>query len=141
MIKRIFTLFICVFYCLTLTSCFSNTEKVTNNTINNKVINVSDYTINDVEDAIVVASEKAEQSCVAIRESNISTSSLGSAVVIKREAYSNGVKVDDNSENITEYVYYAVTNNHVVDGAVNLIRYVYLSDKLNVAVNVTVVPV
>lgn len=131
MTKKIFLSIICLIMCFSLTSCFSNKEKVTNNTINNKVINVSDYTINDVEDAIVVASEKAEQSCVAIIESNLATSSLGSAVIIKRTAYSNGIIVNDDSNNITNYEYYAVTNNHVVDGTININCRVYLSDKIS----------
>ena len=128
--KKSFIVFIALLLMLGLTSCFSNTSKVTNNSINNKVINVEDYTINDVEDAIVTASEKAEASVVAIIENGLTSSSLGSAVVVKRTAYNGTDIVDDASQNITHYEYYAITNEHVINGIINFQYRVFLGDQI-----------
>ena len=128
--KKSFIVIITLLLMVSLSSCFSNTSKVTNNSINNKVINVEDYTINDVQDAIVTASEKAEASVVAIIENSLTSSSLGSAVVVKRTAYNGTDIVDDNSSNITHYEYYAITNEHVINGIVNFQYRVFLGDQI-----------
>ena len=105
--------------------------EVTNNSINNKRIEVSDYTIDSLQDACLMASLKAEQSVVAIVERGTLKSSLGSAVVIKRVAYSNNEIVDDNSDEITSYEYYCVTNYHVIKEKLVIGYIIYLSDKVD----------
>ena len=128
--KKILIFFITFILIVNLSGCFSTTSKVTNNSINNKVIKVEDYTINDVQDAIVTASTKAESSVVAIIENSLSSSSLGSAVVIKRTPYKGTDIVDENSPDITHYEYYAITNEHVINGIVNFQYRVFISNQI-----------
>ena len=52
---------------LSLTSC-GVINREYNNSINNKVVNVEDYTIDEFQDAIVIATEKAEHTHPTIRE-------------------------------------------------------------------------
>ena len=54
---------------LLITSGCFNTEKAANNSVNTKVVSVTDFTIGDFQDALEVASEKACSSVVAIVES------------------------------------------------------------------------
>ena len=113
---------------ITLSGCF-NTEKVANNSVNTKVVSVTDFTIGDFQDALEIASEKACSSVVAIVDSGTVMSSLGSAVVIKRTAYYEGVVVADDAPQISEYEYYAITNYHVVDSeSIRRIMRIYMSD-------------
>lgn len=113
---------------ITITGCF-NTEKVANNSVNTKVVSVTDFTIGDFQDALEVASEKACSSVVAIVESGAIMSSLGSAVVVKRTAYYGGVVVPADASLIDEYEYYAITNYHVVDSeSVRRIMRIYMGD-------------
>ena len=98
-----------------LTSC-SIFESITNNNVTNKVVEVEDFTINDFEDALQIAIEKAEASVISVThtEGNMfgSTKSLGSAVVVKTQGKdSSGV---DSTDNVAYYEYLAVTNRHVV---------------------------
>ena len=110
------------------TGCF-NTEKAANNSVNTKVVSVTDFTIGDFQDALEIASEKACSSVVAIVDSGAVMSSLGSAVVIKRSALHNGVIVADDAPIIEEYEYLAITNYHVVDSeSIRRIMRIYMSD-------------
>lgn len=99
---------------LSLTSC-GVINREYNNSINNKVVSVEDYTIDEFQDAIVIATEKAEQSCISIVDSGYIGTSLGSAVVVKRICY-NGTKVVYDALKATRFEYFAITNRHVVDG-------------------------
>ncbi len=128
--KKIVKIIIVVITLFLMTSCFSNSTKVTNNSINNKVIHVEDYTISDLQGAIMTASEKVEDAVVAITESSMTSQSLGSAVIIKRTAYNGNRLVEDNNSEITHYEYIALTNEHVIDGLISLKYRVYLSDKV-----------
>ena len=126
---------ICFLFIFLLTifinGCFNNSNKVTNNSINNKVVSVEDYTIYDVEDAIMIASEKASSSVVAIMESSLSSQSLGSAVVCKRVPYANDEIVSEDAANITHYEYFAITNEHVVNGIMSFQYRVFISDRIS----------
>ncbi len=128
--KKIVKIIIVVITLFLITSCFSNSTKVTNNSINNKVIHVEDYTISDLQGAIMTASEKVEDAVVAITESSMTSQSLGSAVIIKRTAYNGNRLVEENNSEITHYEYIALTNEHVIDGLISLKYRVYLSDKV-----------
>ncbi len=128
--KKIVKIIIVVITLFLITSCFSNSTKVTNNSINNKVIHVEDYTISDLQGAIMTTSEKVEDAVVAITESSMTSQSLGSAVIIKRTAYNGNRLVEDNNSEITHYEYIALTNEHVIDGLISLKYRVYLSDKV-----------
>lgn len=128
--KKYFTIFLSILLIFSISGCFSQTSKVTNNSVNNKVINVEDYTINDVQDSLVIASEKAESAVVAIIENSLTSSSLGSAVVVNRIAYNGTDIVPDDSLNITHYLYYAITNEHVIDGLVNFKYRIFINDKI-----------
>ena len=99
--KRIIT-FILVLVCFLLFGCEIK-EKAANNSVNTKVVSVTDYTIESVQDALIIASEKATASVVAIVENNALTAALGSAVVFYREQVG------------MQYHYFAFTNFHVVD--------------------------
>lgn len=99
-----------------------------NNSINNKVVSVEDYTIEEFQSAIVTATEKAEQSCVSIVDTGYIGNSLGSAVIVKRVCY-NGTKIVENVEQATIFEYYAITNRHVVEGANRKVS-VYLKENL-----------
>lgn len=128
--KKFIILFSIFVLMISVNGCFSSTSKVTNNSINNKVVNVEDYTIDEVQDALVVASDKASSSVVAIIENSLSSSSLGSAVVVKRTPYNGTDIVDETSNNITHYEYYAITNNHVINGIVNFQYRIFISDQI-----------
>lgn len=111
-IKIISLLLIMLF---SLTSC-GFFESTTNNNVTNKVVDVEDFTINDFEDAVEIAIEKAEASVISVThtEGNMfgSTKSIGSAVVVKCQGKdSQGA---DTTDNISYYEYLAVTNRHVV---------------------------
>ena len=125
--KRIYNVLLLMLLSVLLISCSARVE-ATNNTINNKKIEVEDYTISDLQDASIIASLKAEQSVVALIDSGITTSSLGSAVVINRTPYSNDEIVSDDSDNITKYVYYCVTNYHVIKNRTTISYIIYLKD-------------
>jgi serine protease Do len=108
-------------------------ESITNNNVTNKVVEVEDFTINDFEDALEIAIEKAEASVISVvhSEGNMfgATKSIGSAVVVKTQGKdSTGA---DSTDNISYYEYLAVTNRHVVVTNRNLITknlVVYLGD-------------
>ena len=98
-----------------LTSC-SIFESTTNNNVTNKVVEVEDFTINDFEDALQIAIEKAEASVISVTHAEGSmfgsSRALGSAVVVKTQGKdSSGV---DSTDNVAYYEYLAVTNRHVV---------------------------
>ena len=104
--------------------------ETTNNTVNVKKVEVEGYSITTFQDALMVASEKASQSVVAVIDQNGVMSSLGSAVIIKRNNYRNGELVDD-VEKADSFEYYALTNYHVVQGHLKMITRVYLTDQTN----------
>ena len=98
-----------------LTSC-SIFESTTNNNVTNKVVEVEDFTINDFEDALQIAIEKAEASVISVTHAEGSmfgsSRALGSAVVVKTQGKDlSGV---DSTDNVAYYEYLAVTNRHVV---------------------------
>ena len=107
-------IFLLLLIMLSLTSC-GVVNREYNNSINNKVIHVEDYTIDEFQDAIVIATEKAEQSCISIVDTGYVGTSLGSAVIIKRVCY-NGTEIVDSVEKATKFEYFAITNRHVVEG-------------------------
>ena len=104
--------------------------EATNNTVNVKKIEVSDYNIATLEDALVIASEKTSQSVIALFDTTAFTSSLGSAVVTKRVPYKNGV-VTNNDDDVDYYEYYAITNKHVVEKKGKIYSYVYLTNQVD----------
>ena len=121
-------LFLFLLMLLSISGC-SIVNREYNNSINNKVINVEDYTIDEFQDAIVIATEKAEASCVSIVDNGVIGTSLGSAVVIKRVNY-KGYDIVDNPEVATKFEYYAITNHHVVEGISRSIS-VFLNENFN----------
>lgn len=111
---HVFSLLIILLF--SLSSCSIFDENVTNN-ITNKVVEVKDFTINDFQDALIVAIEKAEASVISIVHTEggwLGSSSLGSGVVVKRKAILKDASLGEVSGNIEGYEYYAVTNRHVV---------------------------
>ena len=88
---------------LSLTSC-GVINREYNNSINNKVVSVEDYTIDEFQDAIVIATEKAEQSCISIVDAGYIGTSLGSAVVVKRVCY-NGTQIVDDITKANKFEY------------------------------------
>lgn len=116
-----------VFTLFFITSC-GMINREYNNSINNKVVSVEDYTIDEFQDAIVVATEKAEASCISVVDNGVISSSIGSAVVIKRINYRGGTEIDDPLQAST-FEYYAITNFHVVEGYSKSIN-VYLKQNI-----------
>ena len=112
---------------LSLTSC-GVINREYNNSINNKVVSVEEYTIDEFQDAIVIATEKAEQSCISIVDAGYIGTSLGSAVVVKRVCY-NGTQIVDDITKANKFEYYAITNRHVVEGSNRNVS-VYLKENL-----------
>lgn len=103
-----------------LTSCsafFESLDSQTTNNITNKVVEVNDFTIGDFQTALQTAIEKAESSSISIVHSEggwLGSSSLGSGVVVKREAILTDKSKGEVDGNIEGYSYYAVTNRHVI---------------------------
>lgn len=112
-IDKIFIIMICLISIMFLSSCNRN-EKFINEVITQKIEYVDDITIADLDDALALASEKAEASIVGIESSNSLTSGFGSGVIIKCEEISLG------------YKYYVLTNFHVIS----------YRDKVNSSINV-----
>ena len=119
--------FFIIVLCLFLISGCSKVE-ATNNTVNVKKVEVETYTIEALQDALIIASEKASQSVVAVVDQNGLMSSLGSAVVVKRLNYKNGELIND-PFNADTFEYYAITNYHVVQGHLKMITRVYLTEQ------------
>ena len=119
------SLVLLLFLLLTISSC-GLVNREYNNSINNKVVVVEDYTIDEFQDALVIATQKAEEACVLIVDNGLVGSSLGSAVVIKRVNY-KGTNIVEDPNDATKYEYYALTNKHVVEGVSRGIS-VYLNE-------------
>lgn len=104
--QKFLFLIIITLFTITLTSC-SLLDEVTNNEIVNRVVRYDDVSITEFNQMIKVAVDKASGSNIAVisEKNGILTAnvSLGSGVIIKRI---------DNENN---YLYYALTNRHVVD--------------------------
>lgn len=104
-VKRLLVMFMLMSVCLLGVGCTSKTTAI-NEVITRYVNYDENITIYDIEDALVLASEKAQDSVIGIEAfsgSYVKTESLGSGVIIKRELVGSN------------FVYYAVTNYHVVE--------------------------
>ena len=117
---KIISLLLIMLFSLTGCSLF---ESITNNNVTNKVVEVEDFTINDFEDALQIAIEKAEASVISVTHAEGSmfgsSRALGSAVVVKTQGKDlSGV---DSTDNVAYYEYLAVTNRHVVVTSSNMI--------------------
>lgn len=112
--KKFLIIFISIFL-LNVTSGCGLVNREYNNSINNKVVSVEDYTIADLESNINAVTLKIEDSSVAIYDSNYIESSLGSGVIISRICYDSNGQVTEDLNKIVSYEYYCVTNYHVVE--------------------------
>lgn len=104
-VKKALTLLLLVVTTLMLTSC--NKATLINEVINRNVTYEEHISILDFEDALVEAASIASDSSIAIVAKSgigiLSTESFGSGVVIKKEEIAPD-----------KYLYYALTNRHVV---------------------------
>lgn len=112
--RKILIIFVSIIL-LNITSGCGIINREYNNSINNKVVVVEDYTIEDLQSNIKAVTMKIEDSSVAIYDSNFIESSLGSGVIISRICYDKNGTVIDNVEQADYYEYYCVTNYHVVE--------------------------
>ena len=107
-------LFMCIFFA---TSC-SNGKTYVNEVITQTVEYKENITIYDVEDALVLATEKASPTVIGVESTSRITKGFGSGVIVKKQEIVNG------------YKYYVVTNFHVIstNNKVNSYINVYLGD-------------
>lgn len=126
--KKILIIFISIFL-LNVTSGCGLVNREYNNSINNKVVIVEDYTIADFESNIKAVTQKIEASSVAIYDSNYIESSLGSGVIISLVCYDSNGQVTEDLNKIASYEYYCVTNYHVVESYSSRIL-VYFNDNI-----------
>lgn len=111
--------------CLLLTSCEAFKQSIVNEIHNKYIEYTQNITVDDLEEALVVASEMAKSCNVAVKVTKgsqlFSTQYFGSAVILKRKQQENGL-----------YHYLAVTNRHVVTTASNISVEVYLDNDIYV---------
>ncbi|MBQ8293705.1 MAG: trypsin-like peptidase domain-containing protein [Bacilli bacterium] len=140
--KKLQSFILVVIMLFGLSSCgLFSYEGETINNITNKVTEVDDFTINDFQTALQTAIEKAEASAIAIVHTEggwMGSTSLGSGVVLKREAVLEDESLGEKEGNIISYTYTAVTNRHVVlttrnTFSTNLKVYVGDGDKVETA--------
>ena len=98
---------------LLLSGC-NNSKKYVNEIITQNVEYKENITIYDVEDALVLATKKAEASVVGIESNSKLTKGFGSGVIFKVEQITTG------------YKYYVLTNFHVIS----------YNDRLNQTINI-----
>lgn len=120
--KRITSILLSLFLLLALSGC-TQERKVINNIENNHIEWKNNITVNDIEDALVVATQIAKESTIGVKltSKNLLTSTVetGSAVIIKRYILSPNY-----------YRYYAITNRHVVSSTGVSSIEVYLGEKI-----------
>lgn len=116
-IKRIITILICFLVLPFLFSCRNNGNYV-NEIVTQKIDYVENITVADLDDALAVASKKAEGTIVGVESSSTLTSGFGSGIIIKR------VELE------YSYRYYVLTNFHVIsyNGRVNASINIYLNE-------------
>ncbi len=125
---------------LLIVTCLFGCNRIINNEIYNKSYNVN-IDLKEFEDLVVAAIEKASPAVIGVSnyEKNLlggyKLSSTGSGVVYECVANmldgsteTDCSKTIDTSNEVKEYVYYAVTNRHVVEGKNSKIK-VYLGEE------------
>jgi len=100
--KRYILLIILTIFTMTCISCKTN-NKYINEIITKKIDYEQSITIYDLEDALVLASEKAEASIVGVKSGTTLFQSFGSGVIIKCESLNN------------TFQYTVITNHHVIE--------------------------
>ena len=113
------------------------TEGTVNNQITNNVVDYNNITVEDLDQAVQVAADKVSQASIGVTSKAITkvgnktvetNYSIGSGVIYKRE------EIKNSSGQLTNYLYYVITNRHVVtlDSAdteyTGLNLYIYLGD-------------
>lgn len=125
-ISKLFLIFNVIMCFFLLTSCNDDKEIYRNEIINNvtnditnNVVTVTDFSINDLEDALEIAYQKVSNACVGIVRkykttvSNIEVwknDAIGSGVIYKR------IENKNSKGNLENYTYYLMTNRHVILG-------------------------
>lgn len=99
--KKISKIIVTIMLMLLISSCARQTVN-TNEIITKRIDYVENITINDLEDALVLACEKAEASVVGVEASGVLTNGFGSGVIINYE------------KEIDTYKYTVLTNYHVL---------------------------
>lgn len=112
-------------------------EGTVNNQITNNVVDYNNITVEDLDQAVQVAADKVSQASIGVTSKAITkvgnktvetNYSIGSGVIYKRE------EIKNSSGQLTNYLYYVITNRHVVtlDSAdteyTGLNLYIYLGD-------------
>lgn len=126
-------------FILLFVACMFGCDRIINNEIYNKSYNVN-IDLEEFEDLIEAAIEKASPSVIGVSnyERNLlgvyKLSSTGSGVVYEcvanmknGDVESDCSKTIDTNNEVKEYVYYAITNRHVIEGNNSKIK-VYLGD-------------
>lgn len=106
---------------ITLSSCKTN-QQVKNEITNSYVEWENNITVNNIEDALTTATSIAKQTVIGVKstiKAVVKTVETGSAVIIKR-----------NTTNEGDYLYFAITNRHVVDSTNPVDVEVYLGENL-----------
>ena len=84
--KKISKIIVTIMLMLLISSCARQTVN-TNEIITKRIDYVENITINDLEDALVLACEKAEASVVGVEASGVLTNGFGSGVIINYEKF------------------------------------------------------
>ena len=113
------------------------TEGTVTNQITNNVVDYNEITVEDLDQAVQVAADKVSQAVIGVTSKAVTkvgnktvevNYSIGSGVIYKREEIKNA------SGQVTNYLYYVITNRHVVSLESNdkeysgLNLYIYLGD-------------
>lgn len=107
---------ILLFVCCGCSSLLGGDTNV-NNVVINKTVEYEEVDISSLQSGMQMAIEKAENSSIAITHEEgviLTSSALGSGVVVKRTANLINPSLGEVSGNISSYTYYAVTNRHVI---------------------------
>lgn len=115
----------------------NNGNNIVNNEITNTIVDYDKITVEDLDEAVQVAAAKVENAVIGVTSKAIKkvsgknleiNYSIGSGVIYKKE------EIKDDSGKIVDYLYYVITNRHVVTldsehteySGLNL--YIYLGD-------------
>ena len=127
--KKIYKIIFLLVFMFTLTGC----GVITNNEIYNKNYNVS-ISIEEFEDLLVAVGEKCDSGTIGVSSFkmdgvNFKIAGTGSGFIYKgivnlRDGSTKDIKDLKDSDYVKSYTYYAITNYHVIEGAVKVKAYI-----------------
>lgn len=123
--KKFKVLILSLFMLVTLTGCSILEGLKVTNEITNKVINVQEINIQDLEDLVVNMVEVLSPAVIGVSNygaqilNSNTVTGVGSGVIYKRVANLIDEDLGEVNGNIQDYTYFVVTNKHVIEDSKN----------------------